>query len=138
GHQVDGAIAQAMVLLADDDENILRMMGASLESEGLQLLEAINGEEALAIARAERPSLILLDWRMPFRDGLEVCRELRAEKDPVVRDVPIVLVTARAEAADLEAGFAAGATDYLVKPFSPAQLRSRVRAWLLRSRRERG
>jgi two-component system phosphate regulon response regulator PhoB len=77
---------------------------------------------------------MLLDWNMPGRDGLEVCRALRAEDDPGLRHVPIVLLTAQAQAEDTAAGFAAGVTDYVTKPFKPAHVRARVHAWLTRSR----
>jgi len=70
---------------------------------------------------------------MPGRTGLEVCRALRAEADLQLRQVPVVLLTSRAEQEDIAAGFAAGATDYLTKPFKPSYVRSRVRSWLLRS-----
>jgi DNA-binding response OmpR family regulator len=97
-------------------------------------LSASDGDAALEIARAERPDLLLLDWNMPGRDGLEVCRTLRAESDPDLRNVPVVLLTAQAGAEDTAAGFAAGVTDYVTKPFTPAHIRARVHAWLLRSR----
>jgi DNA-binding response OmpR family regulator len=75
-----------------------------------------------------------MDWNMPARDGIEVCRALRTDSDPRLRDVPVVLLTARVRAEDTAAGFAAGATDYLTKPFKPTHVRSRVHAWLLRHR----
>jgi two-component system phosphate regulon response regulator PhoB len=91
---------------------------------------------ALHLARLERPSLILLDWRMPGKDGLEVCRALRSDPDPEIRRLPVVLLTAQMGPENISAGFAAGATDYLTKPFKPAHVRSRVRGWLLRSRQD--
>jgi DNA-binding response OmpR family regulator len=124
------------VLIVDDDPDIVGLLMASLRPEGFQLLSAGDGETALALARAERPALILLDWMMPRRTGLEVCRALRAEADLHLRQVPVVLLTSRAEEEDITAGFAAGATDYLTKPFKPSYVRSRVRSWLLRSQGE--
>jgi len=121
------------VLIVDDDPDIVGLLIATLRPEGIPLLSAGNGEAALALARAERPALILLDWMMPGRTGLEVCRALRAEADLQLRQVPVVLLTSRAEEEDIAAGFAAGATDYLTKPFKPSYVRSRVRSWLLRS-----
>jgi DNA-binding response OmpR family regulator len=109
------------VLIVDDDPDIVGLLMAALRPEGCRLLSAGDGETALA--RAERPALILLDWMMPGRTGLEVCRVLRA----------VVLLTSRAAEADIAAGFAAGATDYLTKPFKLSYVRSRVRSWLLRS-----
>ena len=121
------------VLIVDDDPDIVGLLMATLGPEGFPLLSAGDGETALALARAERPALILLDWMMPGRTGLEVCRAIRAEADLQLRQVPVVLLTSRAEEEDIAAGFAAGATDYLTKPFKPSYVRSRVRSWLLRS-----
>jgi CheY-like chemotaxis protein/phosphoribosyl 1,2-cyclic phosphodiesterase len=122
------------ILLVDDDPDILRLLTMTLRSEGFRLLVASDGDTALAIARAERPELLLLDWNLPGRNGLEVCQALRAEPDPHLRDVPVVMLTAQAGAADTAAGFAAGVTDYVTKPFKPTHLRSRVQTWLLRRR----
>jgi CheY-like chemotaxis protein/phosphoribosyl 1,2-cyclic phosphodiesterase len=122
-----------MVLIVDDDPDIVGLLIATLRPEGFRLLTAGDGETALALARAERPALILLDWMMPGRTGLEVCRALRTEADLQLRQVPIVLLTSRAQEEDIATGFAAGATDYLTKPFKPSYVRSRVRSWLLRS-----
>jgi CheY-like chemotaxis protein/phosphoribosyl 1,2-cyclic phosphodiesterase len=124
------------VLIVDDEPDIVGLLMAALRPEGLQLLSAGDGETALALARAERPALILLDWMMPGRTGLEVCRAIRAEADLQLRQVPVVLLTSRVEEADIAAGFAAGATDYLTKPFKLSYVRSRVRGWLLRSQGE--
>ena len=100
------------------------------------MLSADNGEAALSLARSERPALILLDWRMPGQDGLDVCRALRNDPDPELRRVPVVLLTAQMGDENISVGFSAGVTDYLTKPFRPAHVRSRVRGWLLRSRQE--
>jgi CheY-like chemotaxis protein len=121
------------VLIVDDDPDIVGLLTAALRPEGFQLLSAGDGETALLLARAERPALILLDWMMPGCTGLEICRALRAEADLHLRQVPVVLLTSRAEGEDIAAGFAAGATDYLTKPFKLSYVRSRVRSWLLRS-----
>ena len=124
------------VLIVDDDPDIVRVLTMTLRSEGFRLLTASDGDAALTIARVERPNLLLLDWNMPGRDGLEVCRALRAEDDLGLRQVPIVLLTAQAREEDTAAGFAAGVTDYITKPFKPAHVRARVHAWLMRSRAE--
>ena len=126
--------ASATILLVDDDPDILQLLTLTLRPEGYRLLSASNGNAALEIARAERPDLLLLDWNMPGRNGLEVCRVLRAEPDPELRDVPVVLLTAQVEAEDTAAGFAAGVTDYVTKPFKPAHIRARVHVWLQRKR----
>ncbi len=127
------APAGMTVLIVDDDPDIVRLLTMTLRSEGFRLLTASDGDAALALARVERPDLLLLDWNMPGRDGLEVCRALRAEDDPDLREVPVVLLTAQARAEDTAAGFAAGVTDYVTKPFKPAYVRARVHAWLMRS-----
>jgi CheY-like chemotaxis protein/phosphoribosyl 1,2-cyclic phosphodiesterase len=130
------AAAAVTVLIVDDEPDIVRLLQMTLRPEGFRLLSAHDGETALQMARAERPSLLLMDWQMPGRDGLEVCRALRAETDPQLRDMPVVLLTAQSRDEHIEAGFAAGVTDYLTKPFYPAYVRSRVREWLLRKRVE--
>jgi CheY-like chemotaxis protein len=122
------------ILVADDDPGILRLLTMVLQPEGFRLLTAGDGDTALALARAERPSLVLIDWQMPGRSGLEVARALRADADPGLREVPVVMITGRNEAESTAAGFAVGVTDYLAKPFTPGQVRSRVRAWLMRER----
>jgi CheY-like chemotaxis protein/glyoxylase-like metal-dependent hydrolase (beta-lactamase superfamily II) len=126
--------ATATILLVDDDPDILRLLTMTLRPEGYRLLSATDGNAALEIARAEHPDLLLLDWNMAGRNGLEVCRALRAESDPDLHKVPIVLLTAQVGAEDTAAGFAAGVTDYVTKPFKPAHIRSRVHTWLRRSR----
>lgn len=122
------------ILLVDDDPDIVRLLTMTLRPEGYRLLSASDGDAALEIARAERPDLLLLDWNMSGRNGLEVCRALRAESDPRLRNVPVVLLTAQVGAEDTAAGFAAGVTDYVTKPFKPTHIRARVHAWLQRSR----
>jgi CheY-like chemotaxis protein len=126
-------LTRKTVLIVDDAPDVVSVLMRALQNEGLRLLSAEDGQSALDIARAERPDLILLDWILPVRDGLEVCRTLRAERDPKLRDVPIVLITGQTEPEHIAAGFGAGATDYLTKPFKVAHVRSRVRGWLLRT-----
>jgi CheY-like chemotaxis protein/phosphoribosyl 1,2-cyclic phosphodiesterase len=121
------------VLIADDDPGILLLIQTILRSEGLRLLTASDGEQALRIARQERPDLILIDWQMPERDGLSVCQAVRADPDPELREIPIVLITAQTGPENTATGFAAGATDYLTKPFVPPHVRTRVRSWLMRT-----
>lgn len=122
-----------MVLIADDDPDILRLLEVTLRQEGIRLLKARDGAAALRIARAERPALILMDWQMPELDGLEVCRALRTAEDPRLREVPVILLTAQTGPEATALGFEAGVTDYLTKPFMPPHVRSRMRAWLLRA-----
>jgi CheY-like chemotaxis protein len=120
------------VLVADDDPTILALLTATLRQDGFRVLTAGDGEAALRMARAERPALILLDWRMPALEGVEVTRALRSDSDPYLRNVPIVLLTGETGSENTTAGFDAGVTDYLIKPFKPPFVRARVRAWLVR------
>ena len=124
------------ILVADDDPTIVRLLTLSLDQDGFRLVTASDGKTALERARQEHPALILLDWQMPGADGIEVTRALRSDPDPALRDVPVVLITAQSGAENTAAGFAAGVTDYLTKPFRPAHVRARVQAWLLRRRAE--
>jgi len=132
--RLDHAPPSATVLIVDDDPDIVRLLMLTLEPEGFRLLSATDGDTALAITRAERPDLLLLDWNMPGKDGLQVCRALRAEADVRLREVPVVLLTGQTEADHTAAGFAAGVTDYVTKPFKPSHVVARVHAWLLRTR----
>jgi CheY-like chemotaxis protein len=122
------------ILVADDDPTIVRLLTLALEPDGFRVVTATDGKTALDRVRLERPALILLDWQMPGADGIEVTRALRREPDPELRDVPVVLITAQSGADNTAAGFAAGVTDYLTKPFRPAHVRARVHTWLLRRR----
>ncbi len=118
------------VLLAEDDPDIRDLVTFKLRQQGYEVRAFEDGLSALASARDEMPDLALLDITMPGMSGLDVCRELRA--DPATADVPIILLTARAQESDIETGFAVGADDYVVKPFSPRELVSRVQAVLAR------
>ena len=119
------------ILVADDDRDIRDLVVFKLEQCGYTVIEAEDGEAALEIARRHRPDLCVLDVMMPGLSGVEVTRELRQDRD--VGDVKIILLTARAQEADVESGFSVGADDYVVKPFSPRELVSRVQAVLARA-----
>ncbi|MBI4504755.1 MAG: response regulator [Chloroflexi bacterium] len=108
------------LLIADDDPTLRNLVRTTLESDEYEILEAGTGDEALAVARAERPQLVLLDVQMPGLTGFAVCRELKA--DPETRDTIVVMLTSRSQEADLAEGRAAGADEYLTKPFSPLRL----------------
>jgi CheY-like chemotaxis protein/phosphoribosyl 1,2-cyclic phosphodiesterase len=125
---------ETTILLVDDDPDVIDLLKETLADEGYKLLSANDGEAALVLARSQRPDVVVLDWIMPKRDGLSVCRALRADPDPRLADIPVILITGRADAADTAAGFAAGVTDYLTKPFKPSHLLARLEAWLLRPR----
>ena len=118
------------VLVVDDDPVIADLVAFRLGRLGLQVSVERDGEAGLAAARQLRPDLVVLDWMMPRMNGLEVCRALREDADADLARTPVLLLTAKAQEPDLERGFAAGATDYIVKPFSPRELATRVTAAL--------
>jgi two-component system phosphate regulon response regulator PhoB len=118
------------ILVIDDEEDILELLRFNLTKEGYRVCSASTGEEALSVARTERPDLVLLDLMLPGIDGLEVARRLKA--DPLTRSVPILMLTAKGEEADIVTGLEVGAEDYITKPFSPKILIARVRAVLRR------
>ncbi len=120
------------VLIADDDRKIVDMLRRTLIYEGYQVLVAADGHEALAVAQAEQPDVIVLDWLMPGVDGLEVAKRLRSARPPAC-EAPILMLTARDAVEDRVQGLDSGADDYLVKPFAPAELLARIRALLRRS-----
>jgi DNA-binding response OmpR family regulator len=122
------AKTKPVVLIAEDDEDILALVVFDLEDEGYEVLTARNGTDAIDLALARRPDLILLDVAMPGLDGYEVTRRLRADES--THGTPIVLLTARAQVKDVIAGFEAGANDYVTKPFRPDELRTRLHAAL--------
>ena len=115
------------VLVADDDPLIQRLVRTHLDRAGFRVLTAADGEEALDVAAADQPDLIVLDLMLPKLDGFEVCKRIRE-----FSLVPVVMLTARGEQVDKLRGFEAGADDYLTKPFAPPELLARVRAVLRR------
>ena len=118
------------VLVVDDDPVVADLVAFRLRRMGLEVTVETDGETGLAAARRLRPDLVVLDWLMPRMDGLEVCRGLRADADPALARTPVLLLTAKSQDPDLERGFAAGATDFVAKPFSTRELVSRVTAAL--------
>jgi len=127
-----GPAGTTTLLIVDDDAEVVDLLMETFEAEGFRLLSASDGETALAVARVERPDLVLLDWNLPGRSGIEICRALRAESDAKLRDVPVVMLTGQAQAEHTSAGFEAGVTDFVTKPFKPTHVRARVHAWLRR------
>ena len=113
-----------LVLIADDDEDILALVRATIERSGHEVMAVGDGAAALSAMAERRPDLAVLDIAMPELDGLEVLRRLRADDE--MRDLPVILLTAQAQAADVERGFATGASAYVRKPFSPRDLATRV------------
>jgi DNA-binding response OmpR family regulator len=121
----------SQILIAEDDRKTASLVALYLEREGFQTISAYDGQEALDLARRHRPSFVILDLMLPKIDGIEVCRQLRAQSD-----VPILMLTAKDEELDRVLGFSLGADDYVVKPFSPRELVARVKAILRRARSE--
>lgn len=119
-----------LVLVVDDDADIRELVSLKLQRAGFDVATAGDGDAGLQAARDAVPDLVLLDVMMPKRSGIEVCQALR--EDAITRRTPVILLTAKAQEADVERGFAAGADDYIVKPFSPRELLSRVQAVLAR------
>lgn len=108
------------VLIADDDPSLRLLVSTTLEDDGVTLVQARDGAQALAVARSVKPDLMLLDISMPGLTGLEVCRELKA--DPELAHAPVIMLTAHARESDRQACLEAGARAFLSKPFSPLQL----------------
>jgi two-component system alkaline phosphatase synthesis response regulator PhoP len=117
-----------LILVVDDEARIVKLARDYLERAGFRVLSAGDGNTGLAMARRERPDLIVLDLMLPGLDGLDVCRALRRESD-----VPIIMLTARVEESDRLVGLELGADDYISKPFSPRELVARVRTVLRRA-----
>jgi putative two-component system response regulator len=121
---------RAKILVADDDPVTLNLIIGMLELDGYRLVVARNSAEATQLALAEAPDLLLLDVLMPDGGGFEVCAALRREAPDL--EFPVIFLTGLDQADQIEQGFAMGAIDYITKPFTQAQLRSRVRTWLMR------
>lgn len=116
------------ILIADDNQDITDILSSYVKKEGYEPLVAVDGKEAVAMFERYSPSLILLDVMMPYKDGYQVCREIREKSE-----VPIILITARGEDFERIMGLDIGADDYIVKPFSPNEVMARVRAILRRT-----
>lgn len=121
----------AAILIVEDDEAIQSFLGYNVEAEGYRVCQAGLGQDVLPLIASEHPSLVLLDWMLPDISGIEVCRMIRAR--PETRDIPVIMLTARGEEAERLSGLAAGADDYMVKPFSFQELLARIRTILRRS-----
>ncbi len=119
---------QPLVLVADDDPDILSLIAFRLERSGYDVVTASDGEEALRLVVERTPDLAVLDVMMPKMTGYDVTRGVR--KNEATKRMPVILLTARVQEADVARGFEAGADDYLKKPFSPQELRARIQAAL--------
>ena len=127
-------MAKESILVVDDEEDILELVRFNLAREGYPVICTTSGEETLKIASTDQPDLILLDLMLPGIDGLEVARVLKS--DPKTKDIPIVMLTAKGEEADIVTGLELGADDYVTKPFSLRILVARIRAVLRRKLKE--
>jgi two-component system phosphate regulon response regulator PhoB len=120
------------ILIIEDEVAIREMVGYSLKRAGFEVIEAGNADEALVQITDGNPDLILLDWMLPGQSGMELARRLR--RDERMRDIPIIMLTARIEEDDKILGLDAGADDYVTKPFSPRELIARIKALVRRAR----
>ena len=119
------------LLLVEDDPDLLEILRLTFENEGYRTVQATNGEDALRIARRQSPDMVILDVMLPGLDGIEVCRQIRA--DPALKHLPILMLTARSEESDIVLGLGVGADDYLSKPARPRELAARVKTLLRRA-----
>lgn len=124
-------VKNQQILVVEDEEAIVQLLEYNLRAEGYETIIARDGEEAIELALTAEPDAILLDWMLPLKSGLEVCRQLRRRSE--TGDIPIIMLTARSEESDKLRGLDMGADDYLTKPFSPSELLARLRAVLRRS-----
>ena len=119
------------ILVVEDEAPIVELLRYNLETSGYSVSVATDGDEALELVAEDQPDAVLLDWMLPRKSGIEVCRQLRAKAG--TRMLPIILLTARGEEADRVRGLDTGADDYIVKPFSPKELEARLKAVLRRA-----
>ncbi|MFN8170784.1 MAG: MtrAB system response regulator MtrA [Candidatus Nanopelagicales bacterium] len=123
-----GGSSRGRVLVVDDDAALAEMLGIVLRGEGFDPVFCGDGAEALGAFRDSKPDLVLLDLMLPGRDGIDVCRSIRAESG-----TPIVMLTAKSDTVDVVVGLESGADDYIVKPFKPKELVARIRARIRRN-----
>ena len=118
------------IIVIEDEPDIVEVISYSLKREGYNVLAVDRGDESINLIRNQSPSLIILDLMLPGMDGLSVCRQLKS--DPIVNDIPVIIISAKGEESDIVVGLEMGADDYLTKPFSPRELLARVKAVLRR------
>ena len=114
----------AKILIAEDEPDIRSLVAFTLKFAGHEVVEASNGADAVVAARAEMPALILMDVRMPRMTGYEACQAMKA--DPTIADIPVVFLSAKGQESEIRIGLDAGATEYILKPFSPMELTAKV------------
>jgi two-component system alkaline phosphatase synthesis response regulator PhoP len=115
----------AKILIAEDEPDIRELVAFTLRFAGHEVVAGANGEEAVQLASQEMPDLILMDVRMPRMSGYEACKRIKSE--PALQDVPVVFLSAKGQEAEIKLGLDAGAQEYVVKPFAPAELVERVK-----------
>lgn len=123
----------AKILIAEDERDIRDLVSFTLRFAGHEVVAVGNGEEAIEAARLEKPDLVLMDVRMPRMTGFEACEKMKA--DPQLADIPVVFLSAKGQESEIRTGLAAGATEYLLKPFAPAELSERVEELLKKHRK---
>ena len=116
----------AKILIIEDEKDIRQLVIYTLQYAGYQVVAGVNGEEAVALARQERPDLILMDVRMPRMDGYQAAHLIK--NDELTQHIPIVFLSAKGQESEVEHGFEVGAEDYLIKPFNPTELIDRIRS----------
>jgi DNA-binding response OmpR family regulator len=126
-------VGKLTVLVIDDDPVILELLRVNFEIEGFDVICATDGEEGLRRAQAERPDVVISDIMMPRRDGLQLLSDLKA--NPRTEDLPVILLSAKAQRSEVQHGLDMGADDYITKPFDPLELIDRLNAVMTRPRR---
>src|SRR5438034_9864597 len=116
---------QKKILAVDDERHIVRLVQVNLERQGYEVVTAFDGKEALEKVASENPDLVVLDVMMPYMDGFEVLQNLK--KNPTTRDIPVIMLTAKAQDADVFKGWQSGVDCYLTKPFNPMELTAFVK-----------
>jgi len=127
-------MAKGKILVVDDEIYIVHILDFSLGMEGYEVITALDGEQAVERAQAEKPDLIVLDIMMPKLDGYETCKALK--QNPATHDIPVILLSAKGRNVDQKIGFEVGADDYITKPFSPRKLVERINAILGQTSRQ--
>jgi len=121
----------SLIVIIEDEPDILELLGYTLRREGFDVMTSSTGETGLNLVKKQKPDLVLLDLMLPQKDGLEVCRELKASAN--TKHIPIIMVSAKSEESDIVLGLGMNADDYICKPFSPRELVARVRTALRRN-----
>jgi two-component system, OmpR family, phosphate regulon response regulator PhoB len=125
----------AKILIVEDEDPLVTLLTYNLEASGYEVASTKSGDDAIVSVKEEAPDLVILDWMLPGRSGIEICRQIRAGAE--TRALPVIMLTARGEEGDRLRGLATGADDYIVKPFSVAEVLARVKALLRRASPEK-